>query len=63
MNEKESIISLIEKGKFGPSLKLAEKLEKFFHINLIETVEEKAVEKGKSKSAGFTIGDMLKVKK
>ena len=63
LNEKESIISLIEKGKFAPSLKLAEKLEKFFHIKLIEEVEEKSSDKEKLKAAGFTIGDIIKVKK
>ncbi len=36
LNEKESIISKIETGKFEPDAKLARKLEKLLGIKLIE---------------------------
>ena len=63
INEKESVIHQIESGHFKPGLALARKLEKFFHIILVEKV---TVEKGKKKSneddEGMTIGDMIKIK-
>jgi len=64
INEKESVIHKIESGTFKPSIKLAEKLERFFRIDLIQEHEEihHAIE-AKGNSEGLTIGDMIKVRK
>ena len=62
--EKESIIHKLESGKIRPSMKLAKKLERFLEIKLVEMEEEEEspiVPKGTG--GGFTIGDMIKVKK
>jgi len=62
--EKESVIHNIESGHMKPSISLARKLEKFLHINLVESYKEegfKAKEHGES--AGMTLGDMIKIKK
>ncbi|MBN1175550.1 TIGR00270 family protein, partial [Candidatus Woesearchaeota archaeon] len=40
LNEKESLIHSIESGNLKPSFKTARKLEKFFHIKLIEEIPE-----------------------
>jgi putative transcription factor len=40
LNEKESIIHKVESGTFKPSFRLAQKLENFFSIKLIEEVKE-----------------------
>ena len=63
LNEKESIISSIESGKFKPSINLAHKLEKFFNINLIEELGGEEFELSSSEGSGMTIGDMIKIKK
>lgn len=63
LNEKESIIHIIESGKMEPELSLAKKLEEFLKINLIEVVDEGAGKQSKIKNTGLTIGDMLKIKK
>lgn len=63
INEKESLVHNIEIKKFEPGIKLAEKIEKALKIKLIEEYKE---EKGliqKGKGEGFTIGDLIKVKK
>lgn len=62
--EKESIIHKIENGKIVPQIKLARKLEKFLGIRLVETEEAEENPTGaKGTSEGFTIGDMIKIKK
>jgi len=65
INEKESVIHKIESGNLKPSIKLAEKLERFFRIKLIEQHEEIHASKTKKAEAGegLTIGDMIKIKK
>jgi len=63
INEKISTIHHIETGKLEPNLKLAEKLEHFLKIKLIEEHEEVHNETGKKElSKHFTIGDFIKVK-
>jgi putative transcription factor len=62
--EKESIIHKIETGQFEPSIALARKVEKFLKIKLIEEHEEtKQKTKKSSEDEGFTIGDIIKIKK
>lgn len=62
--EKESIIHAIESGKLRPSLDVARKLEKFFHINLVEIYkEEKKTKKINFKDTDVTIGDLIKAGK
>lgn len=59
LNEKESVISRLERGHFSPSFDLAKKLEDFLEIKLILEYEGKAysgVEKG---GTDLTIGDVI----
>jgi putative transcription factor len=66
LNEKESMIHSLETGHHEPSLDLARKLENFYGVKVIETVDKEEKEKkskAKSKSSGLTIGDIIKVKK
>jgi len=60
LNEKESLYQKIESGKIQPSLKLARKLEKFFHIKLIEQDQKVAYVKDKKEAGAMTIGDLIK---
>jgi len=61
--EKESIIQKIETKEFKPSIALAEKLEKFLHLTLIETVEVEREKGNKTEPAkSLTIGDLIKLK-
>ena len=61
INEKESLIHKLENELVEPSLKLAEKLEKFLKIKLIEIYsdENKYIKNNDEK---LTIGDLLNVK-
>ena len=65
LNEKESIIHKIETGHYEPDIALAKKLERFFKIALVE--EQKVEKQEKQKTAfsaeGFTIGDIIKLRK
>lgn len=61
INEKESLIHNIETGKLEPSIKLAEKIEKFLKIRLVEEYKDKKEGLQKAKSSGLTIGDFIKV--
>ena len=63
LNEKESTIHHVETGTFEPPLGMAKKLEKFLGIKLVEEHEEKHDKIKKSRDAGFTLGDFIKVKK
>lgn len=66
LNEKESIIQKMENGQFKPSIKLARKLEKILHIQLVDQYDEKGeipLQTKKSKSEGFTLGDFVKDKR
>jgi putative transcription factor len=61
LNEKESVIHQIERGSLEPNLNLARKLEKFFHVSLVEQHEESPqVKTYKTGSKGFTVADFLK---
>jgi len=63
ISEKESLVHNIETGSFEPSISLATKLEKFLKIRLIEEYEEGHQKSSKTEADGFTIGDLVKVKK
>ncbi len=66
LNEKESLIHSLETGHHEPSLNLARKLEHFYGVKLIETVDKEGKQKkskAKSKTSGLTVGDIIQVKK
>jgi|TARA_B100002003_G_C14002291_1_gene483818 putative transcription factor len=62
INEKASIIHSLESEHHEPNIKLANKIEKFLKIKLIEeeTVEETNL--NTTKSENLTIGDLIKKK-
>ncbi|MBS3175914.1 TIGR00270 family protein [Candidatus Woesearchaeota archaeon] len=63
LNEKESLMHKMETGSFEPPIALAEKLEKFLNIKLIETAEITTVlNLPKGKTECFTLGDFIKKK-
>ncbi len=63
IQEKEFIIHRIEQGRMQPTIFLAKKLQRILGIQLIIMVAQEKVELGKSQSVGFTLGDLIKVKK
>ncbi|OGM03268.1 TIGR00270 family protein [Candidatus Woesearchaeota archaeon RBG_13_36_6] len=63
INERESLVSKLETGSVEPSIKLARKLERVLKTKLVEEYEEKTKALPKIKGEGFTIGDLVKVKK
>jgi putative transcription factor len=62
INEKASLIHGIESEHHEPSMKVAEKIEKFLHVKLVikEVLEKKKFISSNSK--GVTIGDLIKFK-
>ncbi len=63
INEKESIVHKIESGKFKPSIKLAQKLEKLLNIKLIEESIDEETPISQGSGEAMTIGDLLQAKK
>ena len=63
ISEKESLIHNMETGSFEPSISLATKLERFLKIKLIEDYEEEHKKGSKTEAEGFTVGDLIKIKK
>lgn len=63
INEKVSLIHNIESEHHELSIKLAQKIEKFLKIKLIEETEFEETELKTTKSEKLTIGDILKLKK
>ena len=68
IQEKASLIHLVESGHHEPSLDLARKLEHYLKISLIQTsteVSEKLLQayKNKNKTSSLTLGDVIKIKK
>ncbi len=63
VSEKESLIHSLEVGKYEPSIKIAKKLERFLKIKLIEEPEEKGDIPLAKKGEGFTIGDIINVRR
>ena len=62
INEKESVIHLIEVGKLKPSIDTARKLEKFLKIVLLAREQENYDPKIDFKNKSLTIGDLIKLK-
>lgn len=63
INEKESLIQQIEGGKIEPNVRLAEKLEHYLKIKLLETYKPQTLFSDKSKDKGpVTLGDMVKIR-
>lgn len=64
LNEKESLIHNIEAGKFKPSLKTINKLEKFFELSLTENNQlsnnHEEFSTRENSDEGLTMGDILK---
>ena len=63
ISEKASLVQRMESGDFTPSLEKVRKLEKILGLKLIETYKEEKIENVVSESQGFTIADMIKIKK
>ena len=63
VSEKESLIHSLEVGKYEPSIKIAQKLEKFLKIKLIKELDERGEVPTAKRGEGYTIGDFIKVKK
>lgn len=62
INEKENLIAKIENGDIKPSFELANKLGKFFKINLIIKEEASQLAAKNKNITGLTIGDFFKNK-
>lgn len=62
IKEKVSLVSKIESGSFEPSIELAEKLESFLGVSLIEEVEVSSDSSGSGSSDELTIGDIIELK-
>ncbi len=63
INEKVSLIHNLESGHHEPSIKVAQKIERFLRIKLVENNKIEKAEFNKSKSEALTIGDLIKLKK
>ncbi len=65
LNMKESELRSYETGSRKPSIETAKKLEKFFKIKLVETIElgKEKIEKVENNNSSLTIGDLIKIKR
>lgn len=61
--EKESLIQKLETENIEPSIPLAKKLEKILGVKLVEEVRDTKVQIQKGRSAIFTLGDFVKIRK
>lgn len=61
INEKESVLSKLERGHLSPTFELAEKLERFLGIKLIKEYEEKSYTRSKAPVGTLTIGDIVEI--
>jgi uncharacterized protein (TIGR00270 family) len=63
INEKESLIQQIESKKIEPSIKVAEKLEVFLKIKLLEVYKPEVQAGSSQKERGpVTLGDVINIK-
>ncbi len=62
VKEKESVIQHIESGRMHPSLDLAQKLEKFLHITLVQ-VYVPPTKLTSTQDGTLTIGDLVNIRK
>lgn len=60
LNEKISVLHNLEAGKHPPNMDLAKKLEKFFHIRLIQEISDQVEWKSGASRDQLTVGDLLK---
>ena len=60
INEKISVLHNLETGKHPPNIELAKKLERFFHIRLIQEISDKVEWKSGASRDQLTVGDLLK---
>lgn len=56
---KESLIHKMENGSFTPSLRMAKRLEKFYGIKIIETMEGSESTNFAPSGSSYTIADMI----
>jgi putative transcription factor len=64
ISEKESLLHNIESGHHEPDVELAKKLGRFFHIKIIDEIEDKGDPQEQGKSPGsLTVGDLINIKK
>ncbi len=65
LNMKESELRSYETGSRKPSIETAKKLEKYFKIKLVETIElgKEKIEKIENNNSSLTIGDLIKIKR
>ncbi len=65
LNMKESELRSYETGSRKPSIETAKKLEKFFKIKLVETIElgKEKIEKVENNNSSLTIGDLIRIKR
>ncbi|MBN1386691.1 TIGR00270 family protein [Candidatus Woesearchaeota archaeon] len=64
MAERESLIHKVESGHFKPGMELARKFEKYLGVKIIDQHEEvRGTAKASESGEGFTLGDVIKVKK
>jgi uncharacterized protein (TIGR00270 family) len=65
LNEKESIVQKMENGSFEPPLPTARRFEKILKIKLVDSdfISASKVDRVKSSSEAFTIGDVISKKK
>lgn len=63
LSEKESLLQKMETDKYKPSIAMARKMEKILRIKLVEEVKEEKIVAGKGREEGFTIGDVVKLRK
>jgi len=65
LNERESILSKWEQGTLNPRIFVARRLEKVLGMNLVikDIKENIELEKKKSSTNEFTLGDFIKVRK
>ncbi len=59
INEKESVISRLERGHLSPSFGLAKKLELFFGIKLILEYNDVSYSSTQKEDSSLTIGDVI----
>ena len=63
INEKESLIQQIESKKIEPSIKVAEKLESFLKIKLLDVYKPEVQSGSSQKDRGpVTLGDVINIK-
>lgn len=63
INEKLSFVHKMESGELVPTIETAKKLEKMLGLKLVEEYAAETFKPVSESSKGFTIGDIIKIKK